>query len=347
MDSNQIRKLRLYNQQISNHNFSQPDALVENMIAMQAQDYEMAKWAVGLRCGCSEDEVELAFKEGRILRTHLLRPTWHFVSSNDIRWLLQLTAAHVHKANAPYYRKTGLTLEILQETKKIIACLLKNHNYQTRAEITQYLAQHGIEAVGLKASYIMMYNELEANICSGPKKGKQFTYALLDEIVPKQKEMSNDEALLQFAKRYIASRGPVTYRDFAYWSGLKIKDAKYAFESLGNNIHNFQIDNQEYYYFNGEENNDLFLKSFLLPDYDEYGMSYKDRSIYQPIEAIDEEPSVYSHWFALEGRFAGTWTFDKKDRSKAIVTPFTRFTLSELKFVKQAETDYQAFFSKK
>lgn len=346
MDSNQIRKLRLYNQQISHHTFLKPEDLVEYMIAMQAQEYEMAKWAVGLRCKCSEEAVELAFQEGRILRTHLMRPTWHFVSVNDIRWLLQLTAPQVHKANAPYYKKTGLTPEILKETENIIVSLLRNHNYQTRTEIIQHLSQHGIESTGLKSSYIMMYNELEGNICSGPRKGKQFTYALLDEVVPKQKEISDEEALLQFAARYIRSRGPVTYRDFAYWSNLKIKDAKHAFEALGNQVIYVEVHKQKYYY-DYNMNEELPLKTFLLPDYDEYGMSYKDRSIYSPIEQPNAEPSVYSHWFVLKGRFAGTWSFDKKTRSHVEVIPFTEFSPKELKEVQKALVDYQKFLVKR
>src|SRR5262245_9463329 len=88
---------RLLNQSISHALFEEPTDVVEWLVAVQAQDFSAAKWALGLRLqGATEKEVEQSFTNGEILRTHLLRPTWHFVTLADIRWLLRLTAPRVH-----------------------------------------------------------------------------------------------------------------------------------------------------------------------------------------------------------------------------------------------------------
>ena len=98
----------------------------------------------------------------------------------------------------------------------------------TRAELSVYLKRAKIPADGLKLAYLMMHAELEGVICSGPRQGKQFTYALLEERAPKAKTRERAEALAELAKRYFASHGPATVRDFAWWSGLTLNDARTA-----------------------------------------------------------------------------------------------------------------------
>ena len=101
MTLSEIAGIRLMNQQIAQSNFQQPQQVVSWMVAMQAQEYAMAKWAIGLRVpGLNDAVVEKAFNDGAILRTHLMRPTWHFVSPQDIRWMLALTGPRVTAASA-------------------------------------------------------------------------------------------------------------------------------------------------------------------------------------------------------------------------------------------------------
>ena len=102
---------RLSGQRLASSSFKQPQEVVSWLTAIQSQDFGMAKWAIGLRLpGSDEAPIEKAFNEGLILRTHVLRPTWHFVTPADIRWLLALTAPRVHSFCASYYRKKELGL---------------------------------------------------------------------------------------------------------------------------------------------------------------------------------------------------------------------------------------------
>ncbi len=218
---------RLLNQQIANSYFQQPGELVEWMGAMQAQEYAMAKWAIGLRIpGSTDAMVESAFNKGGILRTHLLRPTWHFVSPTDIRWMLALSAPRINAIGAYMYRQLKLDNAIFRRSAAVLLKTLEGGKYLTRTELQEALKQKKIIADGLRLGYIMMHAELEGLICSGPRQGKQFTYALLEERVPPVPALTRDESLALLAKKYFSSRGPATTIDFATWSGLTITDSK-------------------------------------------------------------------------------------------------------------------------
>ncbi len=89
-----IALLRLLNTGLSSHPFRSPDEVVSHLGAVQAQDFAAAKWSVGVRMQkATDDFIERAFNEGKFLRTHVMRPTWHFVMPEDIRWMQKLTSA--------------------------------------------------------------------------------------------------------------------------------------------------------------------------------------------------------------------------------------------------------------
>src|SRR5689334_6082760 len=109
MDGAFILKQRLLNQQLTINEYKTPEELVKWMVAMQAQEFAMAKWAIGLRMqGVKETAIDDAFNKGLILRTHLMRPTWHFVTPDDIRWLLELTAPRINALSASMFKKLEL-----------------------------------------------------------------------------------------------------------------------------------------------------------------------------------------------------------------------------------------------
>ncbi len=183
----EIAHARLRNQRLSQPACSTPAEAVTWLVASQSQDFAGAKWAVGMRCREAVDaDVERAFDDGSILRTHMLRPTWHFVAPADIRWLLALTAPRVHAANGTQYRSLGLEPALLGRCHTVLENALRGGRHLTRDELRGALQQAGIATDGVQRStYIMMHAELEGIICSGPRRGRQFTYALLEERVPR------------------------------------------------------------------------------------------------------------------------------------------------------------------
>lgn len=286
--------------------------VVKHLVAMQAQEYALAKWAIGLRMTKATNTIiENAFNTGEIIRTHVLRPTWHFVCPGDIRWLVTLTAPRVHAFNALYYRKAELDSKTLVRAANVISKSLRDNNHTTRKELQGDLLKAKIRADGLRLTLIMMYTELECVICSGPRKGNQFTYALMDERVPPTTTKTRDEALAELTLRYFASRGPATVNDFAWWSGLTVKDCKQGIAMVGALTKEF-VDEVEYW-----NQPTTITKSknwqctFLMPDYDEYGISYKDRSaIYNDeMKSRLNRPGspVFNHMLVVDGAIAGTW----------------------------------------
>lgn len=207
MAPNEIAERRLFYQQMIATALQSPAELVAWFGAMQAQEYALSKWSLGLRLRhLTEASVEKSFADGHLLRIHLLRPTWHFVAAQDIRWLLRLTAPRVHAANAFMYRKLGLDAALFRRCNGLLADMLRGGRYLTRNAVNEVFRKHGIEAEGNRLAYIMMQAELDGLICSGPRKGKQFTYALLDERVPAGQDLGRDEAMSKLALRYFSSR---------------------------------------------------------------------------------------------------------------------------------------------
>src|SRR5207245_8960085 len=178
--------------------------------------------ALGLRLHKATDtDIEKAFNDGAILRTHVMRPTWHFVVPQDLRSLLALTAPKVHTVNAHVYRKLELANDLLSRCQTVLTKALRGKKYLTRSELADRLAENRIEAAGQKPAYIIMHAELEALICSGPRRGKQFTCALLEERAPPAKKLTRDEARAHWTLRYFLSHGPAQLKDFGWWSGLR------------------------------------------------------------------------------------------------------------------------------
>ena len=267
----------------------------------------MAKWAIGLRLPTvSEADVDQAFNSGQILRTHLLRPTWHFVTPSDIGWLLLLTAPRVKQVNAFMDRQCGLDTAIFNQTNDLIATALSGNNHLTRNELAVVLGRANIEASGHRLSHIMMRAELDGIICSGPRRGSQFTYALLDEWAPNRKKLDRREALAELTKRYVTSRGPATIHDFSYWSGLTVKEATEGMAMNKLLIGQETIDGQTYYAKADQSVRTGDVQpTFLMPDYDEYGMGYKNRdAISHP--ALSGK-LTYNRMIIVDGTIAGSW----------------------------------------
>ena len=202
MNVSDIARIRVRNQQIEDSGYTGVKDLVQWMGAMQAQDFIMCKWALGIRLPGSTDAlVEEAVNRGEILRTHLMRPTWHLVSSDDIRWLLDLTAPHIKRSLSTRHRDLEITDKILKKSNALLLKALSGNNHLTREEIIALYIKEGISVSDNRASHLLLYAELEGLICSGIIKKKNPTYALLSERVPATKVISREEALGRLAAK--------------------------------------------------------------------------------------------------------------------------------------------------
>jgi hypothetical protein len=307
VNTSELLRLRLHHQQLTNARSRQPAEVVGWLVAMQAQEYAMSKWAIALRLAgkVRDADVEQAFDAGKILRTHVMRPTWHFVTPEDIRWLLALTAPRVHAASAYMYRQLELDAAIFKRSEAVIERALQAHRFLTRTALQSELARSRVKASGPRLGYLMMHAELEGLICSGPREGLQFTYALLDARAPRMRTLSRLSALEELSRRYFASRGPATAQDFASWSGLTLTDARAGLESLGPDFAREDIDRRVHAFRPaGRGLRSAIGSAFLLPDYDEYVMSYKDRSA---LRSTRELTLAYNRMIVMDGQIVGSW----------------------------------------
>lgn len=232
MDLATLRQLRLRVQGLREPAAASAPEVVERFIAVQSQEFVPAQWGLAARVRSEHRpdaaSVAASIDRGEILRTHVLRPTWHFVSPADARWLLELSAERVHRLNATYYRRVGLEREATARGLDVVARALEG-GHRTRAQLTAALDEAGSPMAGLAFGYLLMLAELERVAISGANVGKQRTYAAFDERVPASAPKPRDEALAELAERFIGSRGPVNERDFAAWSGFTLGDARRAF----------------------------------------------------------------------------------------------------------------------
>ena len=341
---------RLHSQRISNAPFRKPNEVVGWLGAVQAQDYAGAKWALGLRMqGATDEDIDQALADGSILRTHLLRPTWHFVTPADIRWMLTLTSPRVHAANAFMYSKLELDSSTLKRSNATLARALRNGKQLTRDELRDVLQRAGIATDDrLRLTYIMMFAELTGVICSGARRGKQFTYALLGERAPQAGTLKREEALAELAQRYFVSRGPATVQDFAKWSGLTVNDARHGLEGVKAQLRYELIDGQAYWFSKSRPSaKRVSPTAYLLPTYDEYISGYKDRSAIGKAEVGARWQAMgndLSNIIVIDGQIVGTWKRALRKDAVVIDTDlFTRLTRAEQQAVSQAAQRYGDF----
>jgi hypothetical protein len=350
LTNSEIAHRRLYYQGLSKLMFKDPTEVVTKLGAVQAQDYAGAKWALGQRVPTATDAaIDQVFNEGKILRTHLMRPTWHFVVPANIRWMLDLTAARVHAVNAFMYRKLELEKAIIKKSYKILEKALQGNNYSTRAELASIFDKTGILADGLRMGYFLMSAELDGILCSGPRKGKQFTYALLEERVPQVKTVQRDEALAELTKRYFATRGPATLQDFTWWSGLTMADAKKGLEMVQSQFMSEVINNHTYWFVEATLSaREKSPTAYLLPNYDEYFIGFKDRSAIGEVAAgagiSSADPSFLAHIIIVDGQVVGGWRRTLKKNAVLVeLNLITSLTKSEHHALREAANRYGKF----
>lgn len=316
--------IRLSNQFLTTQTFTNPEDIVKYLGAVQSQDFTGAKWAVGQRLRNATNEIlDDAFNSGKILRTHVMRPTWHFVAPEDILWMQELTKHRVKQMMTTYNRKLDLSDEVLKKTNKLLEKMLDKNEFITRQEIKTELEKISITTDVQKLAHIVMTAELNGTLCSGPLRGKTFTYARILRRAPQAKKLSKDEALATLLKKFIKSHGPICIKDFVWWSGLTIVESKRGFEILEKDLKSFALHNQTYWYY---ESNFLGIpdKAFLLPNYDEYAISYKIRDAFyaqtSERQLVPFGVNSFSHMIVYRGRVIGMWKRGITDKNLTVTT---------------------------
>jgi Winged helix DNA-binding domain len=310
--SSKIAWARLHCQRLAAGRLASPEEVVGWLGAVQAQEYHLAKWGLALRTRrASDHSVERAFAAGRILRTHVMRATWHFVTPADIRWLLAVTAPRVRAAVAYYDRQLGITPGVITRANRAIARALAGGAQLTRAELKAVLTGAGVSVDGTqRLAHVIMHAELSAVICNGARRGKQFTYALLDDRAPVTPLPTREEGLAELARRYFTSHGPAQLKDFVWWSGLTAAEARIGLEMSRHHLAEEEIGGSRYWLAPSARSlGQPRRAAYLLPPYDEFLIAYKDRSasLDPGLWRSGAGRGPYAAPVVLDGRVIGGW----------------------------------------
>jgi hypothetical protein len=313
MRPSDVAHRRLHHQGIAASPFEGPADVVRRLGAVQAQDYLGSLWALGLRLRrASEAGVERAVANRSIVRTWPLRGTLHFVAAKDVRWMLGLLGARTIARSASRYRQLRLDDATFAKSRRVLARELQGDRQLTRPELAVALERHGIATDGQRLIHILNRSALEGLTCYAARRGKQFTFALLDEWAPSSKRLERDEALAELAGRYFTSHGPATLQDFVWWSGLASADARAGLEMAGPRLRREMVDGRAYWLSRStpDASDDESPVAHLLPAFDEYTVAYKDRGdILHPSHArtANAASAILGPTVVLNGRVVGTW----------------------------------------
>ncbi len=347
----ELTRRRLYNLRLAGPRFEKVSEVVRWLVAVQSQDYYPAQWMLALRMhSAREEDIERAYNDGEILRTHVMRPTWHFVTPDDIRWLLELTAPRVIMREAPYLRRLGVDEAVLKRSNDAIAHALEGGNHLTRQELKPFIESAGVAVKDNQMlNHLMMRAEVDRVVCSGPRRGKQFTYALFDEHAPSSRSLPPDEALAELTRRYFTSRGPATEYDFSNWSGLTVTDARRGLEMLGSELVCEEIDGRKYWYAPADAPAPADSpRAFLLSVFDEYLCSYRDRRAMLAEEHVDRlldrGNAALAAVIVIDGQIVGAWKRKLKRRSVTLSFDFFQpLTAAERQAVEAEAAAYGEF----
>lgn len=314
LGAREIARRRLVNQRLIGEPFADPVEVVKRLGAVQSQDYPGGKWGIAQRTPRATDaDVERALGIGAILRTHVLRPTWHFVAAGDIRWMLALTAPRLRSVMAPYDRHLDLDDKVFAKSARAITKALTGGKELTRTELRGVLERANLGAISSqRLGHLMMRAELDALVCSGVRQGKQATYALFEERVPAAPTMERDESLSELATRYFTTRGPASVHDFAWWSGLTVGDARRGVEAIQSRLEQQTVGGRVYWFTDASTPaRSRAPSAHLLPNYDEYFIGHKDRSAIGDLVKTSgvnySHDAFTAHVIVIDGQLVGGW----------------------------------------
>ncbi len=342
-----IISLRLASQALTGRKLNTPEEIVSLFGAVQAQDYPASKYSLGIRIKNSTDSlIEKAFNEGKILRTHVMRPTWHFVLPEDIVWLQELTSARVKTQMASYNRKLELTDKVFAKSTGIIIKSLEKGNYLSRQQLKKELEKAGINTDVQRLAHIVSWPELDGLICSGPKIGSQLTYALVSERAPTAKKLSREESLARLTFKYFSSHGPAQVQDFSWWSGLSKNEILEGLDLNKERLAQETIDGKNYWY-SPDTKVAKTEKAHMLSIYDEFTIAYKDRTALggeRYVEKMLSSGNALTAVIVINGMIIGNWKRAlKKDTAEVTLNLYRELNKKENNLLQKATDEYSAF----
>lgn len=320
-----------------------PALVAAHLCAIQAQDFAAAKWSLGQRChGLTDAGVEKSLENREVIRISSLRGTLHFIHPKDVRWITKLVLPRVQMQAASMWKKLELSNSTLSKAFRIMGGALQNGVSLTRAELKIILEENGIDTSDHRMNQFLTFAGLEQIICCGPRRGKEFTYVLLDEWLPAIDYHLSHEPLTELAVRYLESRGPATAEDFSWWSGFPVTACRRAFDEAKHLHSTFTFEDKTYFLAPGETVEKPDLKIRLLSGFDEYHISYGDRSLVAgnvPPGVLSPPNGILPYLVIAKGKIVGTWRREfRKQLVEMEYIPFDKTVIGEERLTTAAKS---------
>jgi len=347
---NDLARRRLFSQRLTGEPLTSPVEVVRWFGAVQSQDCGGAKWALAQRTRAATDtELDRLLDSGRILRTHLLRPTWHFVLPEDVRWLLELTGPRVRQGIAGRHRRLEIDAATVVRAERAMTDALARSHPLNRNELGAVLTASGLSVEGQRLPHLILAAELDGLIASGPRRGRELTYALLDERAPAAPSLDREAALRELALRFFRGHGPAKLSDLTWWSSLTTVDARAGIAAAGSLLQAVQV-NGEQHWMHAAAGTAPPARgaAHLLPNFDEYTVGYRDRAGHHgtaPFDpAIFSFGSILANVLTVGGLVRGTWRRRLTSRELHLeIRLLDRLTAAERRAVESAGSRFAAF----
>ncbi len=306
---------RLLSQQLICQQFTTPHDVVEWMGAMQAQEYRMMRWAVGMRTkNPSIKAFEKAYNEGQIVRVHLFRCTWQIVAGEDWRWMLDLCRNNALRGLIGWMKSNGVSILQAEQNavQQVFYDYLVRNRIAQKADFAEALEDKGITMDEHRLSYHIRLAEYSGLLCSGDLFPMKHSYALSEHKLSPQNPIPKDEALALLARKYFRSHGPATLEDFVWWSGMNIGDCRKGLEAIKDEL------TQEHwkgltFYLHQDSRTRGFRSGcvHLLPSYDEYLIGYKSRHVAvhpDHMHKVHSGQGIFWPVILMNGEIVGNWS---------------------------------------
>lgn len=347
MQPAEVVRLRLSAQHLRGHRAADPVEAVRDLLAVQGQELPLARWSLAQRSTGDDEQLRRLLDDGAVLRTHALRPTWHLLAPEDLRWVLRATSPRVIAASASAYRREGLDDEALRRTDTLLADAVAAHGHLTRDGLREAL---GTTASAMWWTLVVMHAELVGVLVSGRAQGAHQTYALVDERAPAGRDLAGDEALVELVRRFLVGHGPAGVRDVAWWASLTLTQVRRALAALHDEVERVEVGGHELWWVPTDsasvvaEEADVPVVD-LLQAYDEaYGSFPATRSLMDPagLAAGRPQDTATIHVVLVDGLLAGWWRrFSRPGRVEVTVRPARPLEPAEHAAVVAAFTEHE------
>ncbi|HEY3338932.1 MAG TPA: winged helix DNA-binding domain-containing protein [Propionicimonas sp.] len=282
MDRTDVLRARLATQRLAGPPADGPAQVVRELLCVQSQDALLAQAMIALRCsGATDGDVRASLASGEIVRTHVLRPTWHYVAADDLRWLLRLTSPKVESGMGSRHRQLSLEEPLLSAALEVLAASLAGRSFTTRNPLGAALEAAGLltrgdPLFGQQVGHVLLVAELRGLICSAPVGTVEHQYALVDEVVPPTPERDRPEAVRELVGRFVGGHGPVALSDLVRWTKVTLGEARAAVQELGDRVEKVSVDGEELWHAPDDAlPTQRPQGAWLLSTFDEAFLSYR------------------------------------------------------------------------